>query len=341
MHRLKRPPDHPSGGRRRRRLVLCTWATAAAVGGLGLISSAATAAVPASVCQGTGVINASQLLGSVTDLTSCPIVGRQIELTLSDGTTGGGVAVPSVGRTVGNETQTTAGDYELVATNSNGLLSVTETPPTMTAGSPTPAAADPACSQSTYNLEGPHWKQILSWYYNGATVPPGDDAATALSDIRAGNTNMSTGVNNCGLPINQFSSQGAYQGATAKYANINANGDCTSSFPDFQNTVSWQTFNSSTLLGDTCWLGNADKTMVESDIALAQNPGRLVTNLTASCSNSYDLESTTTHEWGHAYGLAHTANTGNQVMRPYQDPCTARRHLGAGDYAGMKALYGS
>jgi matrixin len=46
-----------------------------------------------------------------------------------------------------------------------------------------------------------------------------------------------------------------------------------------------------------------------------------------------------THEWGHAFGLAHETSGADQVMYPYKNPCELRRHLGKGDYAGMNAMY--
>jgi len=48
----------------------------------------------------------------------------------------------------------------------------------------------------------------------------------------------------------------------------------------------------------------------------------------------------TTHEIGHALGLAHS-NAPGSVMSPFYDGYDARFRLGADDILGIRALYGS
>ena len=66
------------------------------------------------------------------------------------------------------------------------------------------------------------------------------------------------------------------------------------------------------------------------------------TKLPKSCSNKWDFEGTVTHEWGHAYGMAHTGSGhANLTMQHVLSPCsTYARTLGLGDWLGMNKLYG-
>ena len=305
----------------------------------GAHASTDTSAAPA-LCSTTGPIEVTPLLGVPVNLSSCPIVGHQLVQQLADGSMGAGVPVPAVGDTLQADLLTTSGDYAMTATNNAGVLTVSrETPPIR----PAAAAPDPACSQTAYKLLDPprYWTNTLTWSYNSSTTPSGLSATDALTRIRNGNTNMSRGINNCGRPEGVFSSVGAYQGDTSRYANVDAAGNCTPSFPDGYNTESWQTFNSPALLALTC-TSQHNSAAQEADTGFAQNPGRIVTSLTASCSNQYDLESVATHEWGHSFGLddLYSSNATNLVMYGYKTPCVARRHLGSGDYSGMDLLYG-
>jgi hypothetical protein len=165
------------------------------------------------------------------------------------------------------------------------------------------------------------------------------DPTASKDDIGQGRINMGGALNNCGLAEHTFSSNGQYQGATHLYANIDSNGNCTGNFPDGQNTVSWEHFDKPDLLASTCWRDDGLGGMAEADIAIGSDRG-IVDSLPSGCSNSYDLQTILTHEWGHAYGLAHETQGGDEVMFPTATPCAYRRHLGRGDWYGMKNLYG-
>lgn len=62
---------------------------------------------------------------------------------------------------------------------------------------------------------------------------------------------------------------------------------------------------------------------------------------TGCAGNLYDLQILASHEAGHAFGLAHVAQTTEQIMKPNFGYCeTAGRALGRGDAQGMKVLFG-
>lgn len=312
----------------------------------------ATTAVPA-FCSASGPVPATAISAPL-DLGKCPIQKREIVLPASIAPVTAGVPVPPPGQAITNSTLTKTGEYSLTAANLNGQLTVSESHAT---GNPARSAiaataTDPACSETAYNYERygttgapDYWTGTLDWYYTESTASRANlTIAATESDIRGGNTNMTTGQNDCGYPTGQFRSHGAFQGNTSKYANIDSSGNCTSNFPDLQNTVSWGPYTGTALtsgtLADTCYDAyiNTGK-MIEADIYFGSNV-RLVDTLPAGCTSSYDLQSTATHEWGHAYGMAHETSGPDETMYPYENPCkTYERTLGNGDWHGMDNLY--
>jgi hypothetical protein len=267
------------------------------------------------------------------------------------------VQAPGKGQTV--IITATNGEYELtVNTDKHGNV-VAKQSFTGASGKtvkPKAASADPACSENAWNGEGGSWfspnsTPTLLWSYNESTASrAGLSGSTTLSDIRTGNSNMSSGVNNCGFAEGTFLVHGAYQGTTSLFANINSAAGCTSNFPDGHNTVSWGPFdsgayNQSTHTGfvaDTCTENgsfNGMETITEADIYLGSNVD-MVDSFPSNCTFQEDLQTEVTHEWGHAFGLAHESSGADEVMYPRRPWCTLRRHLGGGDWTGMASLYG-
>jgi hypothetical protein len=317
--------------------------TVATLGATALSPARANAAP--SFCTGTGPINASAITAPV-DTRTCRIQGRQL-LIFAGHSHFGGVNIPPAGSGITNTLLTTGGEYELTVTNTGGVVSVkTSTPATSTSAVP---ATDAACGEGAYNLSGHRWMSgalgvspVLFWFYNESTVSrAGLNLAATISDIRAGNFNMSTGQNNCGFATGRFGVSGSFQGNTNLFANIDCSGNCTSRFPDTQNTLSWGPLNATTPNGDviaqTCtdWIGAQ---MREADIYIGSNKN-IVDSFSSSCSGQLDLQSVVTHEWGHAFGLNHETSGTAEVMYPVSRTCQLRRHLGLGDYNGMKAMY--
>jgi hypothetical protein len=237
------------------------------------------------------------------------------------------VRVPPPGYTVANNIVATNGAYKLMATNANGRLTVRES--RMLASSaprPATAVADPACSEDEHQFIGGNWAQTqVPWYINTSTIANRTnlDVATAVSNIRQGNSNMTTGQNNCGF-IGQPAAFGAYQGSTSRFANINANLNCTSTFPDGQNTHSFgpdNLFDQVTHSGPiavTCDNYNTvTGRMIESDIYFGSDV-RIVNTLPANCLFAIDLQTVATHEWD-----MHTASITKRPARTRS--CTRSR----------------
>lgn len=305
--------------------------------------SVAVPAIPASAqtqpafCGSTGSIPAAQITAPV-NLAHCNIVGREVTGTRL----GLGVPVPAAGHSITSNALTRHGEYMITATNTRGILTVRISQP-----GPEPRArinADPACSENGFNSEGASWGRgaTVKWFYNSSTASrAGLSASTTLSDIRAANTDMTTGVNNCGFKTNTFDVHGSYQGNTSRFANINSLGQCTSKFPDGQNTVSWGPFTGSALsngtLAVTCF-EHSGTTMTEADIYIGSNV-HMVDSLPSHCTDQFDLQTVVVHEWGHFFGLAHETSGVDEIMYPFKSPCELRRHLGKGDYNGMSLAY--
>jgi hypothetical protein len=292
-----------------------------------------SAGLPAA-CHSAGPVAVTATTAKV-DLATCPLQGRKLFLPRRNGKPVVGLYVPRRGM-VTIHLLTTRGSYMLSATISHGQLVVRSSRP----GTPSPVvpAIDAACGQKNYLLAHAAWKKTLVWYYNENSVPSGLSGAATLTDIRAGNTNMTQGINNCGYSETGFRSVGSYAGTTGKSANIRTDGECSAS--DGQSTVSWGPLSVDQVAYDCTW-GSDPSTMTESDILLGSNQG-IVDTLPANCKTSRDLQSVATHEWGHAFGLGDLGGDGDSALVMYdnQKVCTWRRHLGNGDYYGMAHLYG-
>jgi hypothetical protein len=325
-------------------------ATTATIFGLSLATlipaerAVAAPAVP-SFCAGTAPIVASAI-GPSVDIRTCAIQGRLVVLPVAGGSDSIGVHVPAVGQGVGNAALAVDGEYELTVTNTGDAVTIEySTPDTATTTGPVAAGngtvvpdADPACNETAFNLEGHKWTSTVRWFYNESSVSrAGLNLSATIADIRGGNFNMTTGQNNCGFATGAFSASGAFQGNTSLFANIDSSGNCTSRFPDGQNTVSWGPFTPASLLALTCFEFSGG-TMTEGDTYIGSNKG-VVDSFPASCSNKYDLQSISTHEWGHVYGLAHETSGVDEVMYPTKFACELRRHLGRGDYNAMNTYY--
>src|SRR5262249_41882715 len=130
-----------------------------------------------------------------------------------------------------------------------------------------------------------------------------------------------------------------YLGRTSKKPNISASGPSCGR-PNNSNVVGFGNLSGG-LLGWTCYWYIGSR-MVGMDMMI-DNGSNLATRLPNICYSSLDLEGTVTHEWGHAYGLAHTGDGhSNLPMQHLLMPCsTYARTLGLGDWLGMKKMYGA
>ncbi len=345
------------------RMAACSAALTVAVTVPLSATAAAANAAPHELafCSGTSAISASALARPV-NINACHIKGRKVVMNFGRGQPADGVHVQAPGKGQTIVVTTTSGEYELtVNTNTHGNVVAKQSfasGGTATRGTASPATerrTDAACGETAWNGEGGIWyspnaSPTLLWYYNELTASrAGLSGSATLSDIRAGNYNITNGINNCGYAEGVFAIHGSYQGTTSRYANINSAAGCTSNFPDGQNTVSWGPFdsshyNQSTHMGTlalTCiehGSFNGMSTLTEADIYLGSNVDMV--DSFSNCRYQEDLQTIVTHEWGHAFGLAHESSGPDEVMYPTRPWCQLRRHLGNGDYVGIDSLYG-
>lgn len=333
------------------RVALTTLLAVLGVGSVQAVTGSVTAAEStSSACPSAGTIPVTSIPSRVA-LRTCPIQGRQLAIRLPNGQPGPGLYVPPPEVGIGDAVLTTNGEYVLTAVNSKGYVTIHWSAPGTHATQTRAASAakDPACNENAFNLEGPSWMNTGTptdiWYYNESTASrAGLSVSKSESDIRQANTNMTRGINNCNLPGGRFDVQGAFKGNTSKFANVTSQAKCSSRFPDGQNTVSFAPFTMTGTLAATCFgwkiTVSGSREMTEADTQIGSNR-KIVDTFPSRCTNSFDLQSIMTHEWGHAYGLAHETSGPDEVMYPFSRPCVLRRHLGGGDWSGMDSLYPS
>lgn len=201
--------------------------------------------------------------------------------------------------------------------------------PRAAAGSTTSATVAASCSSRSYVLSGHHWNAAVSWRYNAS-----GEKTAGVSAVRSAASAWDGALSSCGTKVTS-TARNTYLGTTTLQPAVTAAGGCGAM--DRTNTVGWGSLPSG-VLGLTCvWFGS-DGVAQETDQRYATG---FTWNSAATCSGSrFDLRGVATHEWGHAYGLGHTAQSSGLVMKPSSTTCeTAQRTLGLGDVLGIDALY--
>jgi hypothetical protein len=203
--------------------------------------------------------------------------------------------------------------------------------------SPSAITSSPAaCSDTKYNLLGPHWTSTLRWRYKASTTPSYLNAADVATVIKRGFGNITNERNDCGR-TDHVSATHSSLGTTTRAIGVTKAGHCGTS--DGANTVGFGTLPSG-VLALTC-VRSIGSRIVEADI-------RVSTLFTwalslSSCSNDFMLEAVMTHEAGHAYGLDHVgeANHGRLTMSTFIDGTCENQEakLGNGDMKGLEARY--
>jgi len=245
--------------------------------------------------------------------------------------TGTTIRVVSEGRGSGG------GGWYLAPLNTTPTPSGTTTSPTMIMTIQRAGDA-PACKDRTFHLEHHKWLRSLKYRINLDKMPRRFGAKTVIRQITVANGNMRKGRNTCGKPSLKTPAS-HYLGRTSKKPNITPAGP-TCGTGNTANIVGFGNLSGG-LLGWTCYWFIGGR-MVGADMLLDNGPS-LATRLPSTCSNQWDFEGTVTHEWGHAFGLAHTGDGhGNLTMQHLLKPCSKyARTLGLGDWLGMKKMYGA
>jgi hypothetical protein len=286
-------------------------------------------------CVGRGPIPASALVHGTPGL-GCSLVGRVV---VSGGVS---VVVPPTGMTVAGDGVGRRGDPSgLWVSNSSGdvraLVSAA-----VDSGGAGAASSPPACQDRAFRLEGHRWGKSLGYHIALSHAPARYHRHTLVRQIKAANVNMRTGRNTCGKPRLRTPA-GHYLGRTAKRPDIRPGfGSITCGAYNTVNVVGFGNLPPG-LLGWTCyWYLNRSGRLGAADIMI-DNGHALTTHLPSPCANRWDFEGIVTHEFGHAYGLAHTGPGHDRLtMQHAARPCsTYARTLGLGDWLGMKKMYGA
>jgi len=222
------------------------------------------------------------------------------------------------------------------STGLDGSVSVVrEAAPSAPAG-PNSSRTDP-CADNAYVLNPDTWNSTYNWYFNASTTPSEISQSTATSGLRNAVENITQAHNDCGLPDNVSAKQ-HYQGTTTKTPNIGDGSSCQSS--DGKSVVAFGDL-AGTDLAFTCWWTSGNWT-IESDVRLNKVEYTWVVNIGGNCTTKYSVEAVATHEFGHAFGLAHVSEAlhGTLTMSPVIMPCqSSEKTLGLGDIRGLEANY--
>jgi hypothetical protein len=195
------------------------------------------------------------------------------------------------------------------------------------------------CTDGAYNLEGGKWATTMQWYFDSGTTPSGnnvDNVEAAFKD----SANAITGAHNgCGI-ADHVSATNQYMGRTGAGPNMTATATTITCLnPDGKNVVGFGTLPTVDI-GRTCiWSGGGYR---ETDIRLNKARSWFALDVPAGCYKRWAVRAVATHEFGHAFGLAHVSETAHPelTMAPQQGDCTlAPYSLGLGDIKGLEALY--
>ncbi len=303
-----------------------------------LVTSAQTPAHARTVdarCAGTGRIPATALSRGVSGL-GCSLVGRVVY------DHGVSVVVPPAGISVGGAGVGKNGEVTGLRVSNTGITVRAFTgAPASRATAGAAKGSPPACKDRTFNLAGHRWVTSLRYHSNLSKAPSRYRKKTLVTQIKTANTHMRKGTNTCGKPRLK-TPVGHYLGSTKARPDITTSPSSVSC--GSYNTTNVVAFGNlpPNLLGWTCYWWLSSGHLSAADIMMDTGTA-LTTHLPKHCVNKWDFEGALTHEFGHAYGLAHTGSGhANLTMQHVLSPCsTYARTLGLGDWLGMRKMYGA
>lgn len=282
-----------------------------------------------------------------TDVVECDLVG---EILLSE--EGAAIEIPAPGEAVTLTADLVDGSVVLdVETSKTGEL--TYTAATESAGSgDIPDEGDESGERLTVDVNGcnnddygttPGRRNPSTTYryrFGDGARPAGLSSAGTLNIIFASFSTWGNSVNNCGLADSSSVSY-YYAGTTTLEADVSTTAvACTAR--DNTSVIDFGNLENGTV-GIHCGWRNSNDVYLESDIRLNTTDFPWTTTpRSTGCTNHRDVQSTLTHEIGHAFGLAdiYSSPTRYQTMHGTGYKCTRyKRTLARGDVRGLNALY--
>lgn len=185
-----------------------------------------------------------------------------------------------------------------------------------------------SCRNASYSKLGYRWKAPVRWSYN-----PAGQVVAGSSAIRAGADAWTGPIAACNRKVTSTADQ-QLLGTTTRTPGVTATGGCGAA--SGASVVGWGTLRSGTLAVTCVW----SRAGVAVEVDQRYTTGQRWAATTACSGPRFDLRGVATHEWGHAFGLGHTAQTSGLVMKPASTTCeVSQRTLGLGDVVGIDALY--
>ncbi len=185
-----------------------------------------------------------------------------------------------------------------------------------------------SCSATAYTKLGFRWANTVEWSYN-----PNNQKVSGAAAIGAGADAWTGTTSACGRTV-KSTADDTPLGSRKRAMGVTATGGCGAS--DGSNMIGWGSLRSGTLAVTCVWSRSGVAVEVDQRYSTSVD-----WSAASTCSGKrFDLRGVATHEWGHAYGLGHTAATSGLVMKPASTTCeTGQRTLGLGDLIGIDALY--
>jgi hypothetical protein len=198
------------------------------------------------------------------------------------------------------------------------------------------------CRDDFKNL---YWWRLprLEWRFNPAGTPGyllDDDGSTTSvrAALQRAQDNITNAVNRCGRP-DRIAAKGTLVGSTRGSPNVSATTRCTGG--NGRSVIQFGSLPSYSI-AMTCVYGITNHLAQEADIRINNATARWATDKASCTGSELLLEAGITHEFGHAYGLAHASTYRNPwlTMQPLIRACSqGPSSLGLGDMLGLEKKY--
>lgn len=289
----------------------------------------------------------AETVPQATDVVECDLVG---ETFLSE--EGVAVKIPDPGEAVTLTADLVDGSVTLdVETSEDGELTYAAESETAGSGD-IPDEGDDGGDRATVDVNGcdnrdygttPGRRNPSTTYryrFGDGARPAGLTSTATREIIFDSFATWGNSVNNCDI-ADSSSVNYYYAGTTTLEADVSTTAvACTAR--DSTSVIDFGNLENGTV-GLHCGWRNSDDIYLESDIRLNTTDFSWTTTpRAAGCTNHRDVQSTLTHEIGHAFGLAdiYSSPTRYQTMHGTGYKCTRyKRTLARGDVRGLNALY--